>query len=108
MRGGLAVGVHVLALEPAPRGERRLRLELTYRSTTPGVEPSGAVRVAIAVTGGDEPTVTSLAVPSGAAPGRVTVEVRLPADAAAVGIAIEDPVSGLWGTARVELPGGGG
>lgn len=105
-RGGLAVGARVLAFEATREGERRLRLELAYRSTTPGIEPSGEVQVAMVATGGDEPTRLQVVAAPGASPGRIVVEVRLRAGGEALGVALEDPVSGLWGTVRLALPGG--
>lgn len=105
-RGGLAVAVRILSRAPAPGGGQRVRLELDCRSTTPGIEPGGALLVAIVVFGSDA-VLERPAAATTATPGRFTAEARLPAGAEALGIAVEDPDSGLWGNARVALSEGG-
>lgn len=104
-RGGLEVELRLLSSEAEREGERRVRLAVGCRSTAPGIEPAGALRIAVALGADGESAKTSTS--PGGCQEPTTIELRVPAGTEEIGVAVEDVATGLWGAARLRLPGDG-
>jgi len=104
-RGGLEVELRLLSSGAERKGERRVRLAVGCRSAVPGIEPTGRLRIAVAIGAHGESAKSSAESRGCREP--ITIDLRVPADTEELGVAVEDGATGLWGAARLRLPSDG-